>query len=272
MPELPEVETTRRGISALVINKPISDIRVHDSRLRWPVPEQELRQSLPGNRFTKIVRRAKYLLLDTGHGHVIMHLGMSGSLRVVATETPCGKHDHVEICFADHTSLRLRDPRRFGAVLWTDDDPQQHPLIAHLGPEPLDRAFSVESLFLASRKRRVTIKSFIMDARNVVGVGNIYACESLFRAGIRPGRAAGRLTRSECSRLATEIKHVLSDAIQAGGTTLRDFTDSDGSPGYFSQSLYVYGRESEPCLCCGSMIKRRIIGQRSTFYCPACQR
>jgi len=271
MPELPEVETTRRGISRLISGKQIAEVTIHNARLRWPVPTRQLQQQLPGSSFKDVQRRAKYLLLDTGHGHVIMHLGMSGSLRVLDANTPLEKHDHVEICFTNRQSLRLRDPRRFGAVLWTADDPHHHPLIAPLGPEPLDIGFTAEYLFHATRKRRVAIKNLIMDARQVVGVGNIYACESLFMAGIRPGKAAGRLSRNECTRLVDEIRQVLSDAIKAGGTTLRDFSGTDGQPGYFSQSLFVYGRESEPCLQCGSPVKRRIIGQRSTFYCPVCQ-
>lgn len=271
MPELPEVETTRRGISRLISGKQIAEVKIHDARLRWPVPGRQLQQQLPGGSFKDVQRRAKYLLLDTGHGHVIIHLGMSGSLRVLDAGTPLEKHDHVEICFTNRQTLRLRDPRRFGAVLWTTDDPNRHALIASLGPEPLSDDFSAEHLFNTTRKRRVAIKNLIMDPRQVVGVGNIYACESLFRAGIRPGRAAGRLSRKDCSRLVSEIRQVLSDAIQAGGTTLRDFSNTDGQPGYFSQSLFVYGRESEPCLQCSTAIKRRVISQRSTFYCPVCQ-
>lgn len=272
MPELPEVETTRRGISDLVIGKTITRVLVHDARLRWPVPSAQLEKQLTGSCFRAVARRAKYLLLDTGHGHVIVHLGMSGSLRVVDTENPLHKHDHVEICFADGLGLRLRDPRRFGAILWTQDDPGQHPLIALLGPEPLEEDFSPAYLHQATRKRRIAIKNLIMDAKVVVGVGNIYACESLFRAGIRPGKAAGRLTGKECARLVVAIRQVLSDAIAAGGTTLRDFSDTQGQPGYFRQSLMVYGRESQPCVQCGTSIKRRTLGQRSTFYCPNCQR
>ena len=272
MPELPEVETTCRGISPLVTNLPITGVRVHDARLRWPVPVRRLEQRLPGSSFVSVRRRAKYLLLDTGRGHVIIHLGMSGSLRVVDSDTPLEKHDHVEILLANRHSLRLRDPRRFGAVLWTEEDPALHKLIAHLGPEPLGPDFTSEHLHRATRKRRQAIKSVIMDARTVVGVGNIYACESLFRAGIRPGRAAGRLSRMESQRLTAEIRQVLKEAIHAGGTTLRDFANSDGKPGYFKQSLYVYGRENEACQRCDTSIKRRIIGQRSTFYCPDCQK
>lgn len=271
MPELPEVETTRRGVGRLVRNLPIEQVLVHDARLRWPVPTRELKRHLPGKQFMNIERRAKYLLLDTGEGHVIIHLGMSGSLRVVDATTAREKHDHVEILFGNGRSLRLRDPRRFGAVLWTPEDPALHPLIAPLGPEPLGPAFTPDYLFRATRKKRVAIKNLIMDSRQVVGVGNIYACESLFRSGIRPGKAAGRLSRKECERLVDQVRQVLDDAIRAGGTTLRDFADSQGKPGYFSQSLYVYGRENEPCLQCGQPVKRRVIGQRSTFYCPACQ-
>ena len=271
MPELPEVETTRRGISALVLGVPISGIDVHDARLRWPVPADLLRQRLPGRSFCRIDRRAKYLLLDAGIGHVIIHLGMSGSLRVVPVDTPLNRHDHVEIRFNDGQALRLRDPRRFGAVLWTEQDPASHPLLARLGPEPLSDAFSSDYLYQRTRKRRAAIKNLIMDPEIVVGVGNIYACESLFAAGIRPGRAAGRVGRKECARLVDEIRSVLTQAITAGGTTLRDFADASGQPGYFSQSLRIYGRGGESCPTCGVTIKRRIIGQRSSYYCPRCQ-
>jgi formamidopyrimidine-DNA glycosylase len=272
MPELPEVETTCRGIADHVIGHVITRVNVNNASLRWPVPVHEIQSELPGSIITDVNRRAKYILLACGNGHLIIHLGMSGSLRVLQQSSPAAKHDHVEIFFANDTVLRLRDPRRFGAVLWTDQLPAQHKLIISLGPEPLDDNFSQEYLFQQTRKRQRSIKNFIMDAHIVVGVGNIYASEALFHAGIRPGKSASRLTNKNCRQLVTEIKLVLARAIAAGGTTLRDFTNSDGKAGYFSQELFVYGREGNSCLRCNSTIKRKLIGQRSSFYCPNCQK
>jgi formamidopyrimidine-DNA glycosylase len=272
MPELPEVETTRRGIEPHVVGRTIRHIDVRDTRLRWPVPAQELAAGLPGSTVMVIRRRAKYLLLETTSGCMILHLGMSGSLRVLPSNEEALKHEHVQIDFDDGNSLRLRDPRRFGALLWTTQDPTLHPLLVELGPEPLGPNFTAEYLFRRSRGRRLAIKNLVMDASVVVGVGNIYASEALFHAGIRPGRAAGRLSRAECTRLVTAIRQVLASAIEAGGTTLRDFSNSDGQPGYFRMSLAVYGRAGEGCCQCGSVIRQRRIGQRSSFYCPACQR
>ena len=272
MPELPEVETTCRGIADHVIGHVISRININNPNLRWPVPVQEIQSKLPGRKITAVSRRAKYILLDCGNGHLIIHLGMSGSLRILDQTIQTEKHDHVEIFFANGTVLRLRDPRRFGAVLWTDQSPQKHALITSLGPEPLEDDFNQEYLFLKTRKRQRSIKNLIMDAHVVVGVGNIYASEALFHAGIRPGKSAGRLTKNNCLRLVTEIRRVLKKAISAGGTTLRDFTDSNGKAGYFSQELFVYGREGESCLACTGIIKRKVMGQRSSFYCPNCQK
>lgn len=272
MPELPEVETTRRGISGHVIGLTISSIRVNNPNLRWPVPVVEMQSALPGQKILSVKRRAKYLLLDCGTGCIIIHLGMSGSLRIVDQSVTLEKHDHVEILFENGKSLRLRDPRRFGSVLWTENAVHEHRLLARLGPEPLAEDFNGDYLFKKTRNRRCSIKNLIMNAQCVVGVGNIYASEALFHAGIRPGKAAAVLSRKSCQRLATEVKQVLSNAIAAGGTTLRDFTNSEGQAGYFSQSLFVYGREGEPCLQCGAAIKRKLIGQRSSFYCPNCQK
>ena len=272
MPELPEVETTRRGIAAPMLGNTVSEIRVHNSQLRWPVPVGDLQKALPGRIINSVSRRGKYLLIDCGTGHLIIHLGMSGSLRILDQGTPLAKHDHVEILFTDGKVLRMHDPRRFGAVLWTADAPAMHALLVALGPEPLNDDFNGEYLFSKTRKRRCTIKSLVMDSHVVVGVGNIYASESLFRAGIRPGKSAARLTRRSCTDLASAIKQVLADAIEVGGTTLRDFTRADGQAGYFSLSLSVYGRAGESCKVCGETIKHRQIAQRSSFYCPQCQK
>ena len=271
MPELPEVETTRRGIEPHVRGSTIREVIVRQPRLRWPVPE-DLPERLAGQRIRHIGRRAKYLLLGTTAGTVILHLGMSGSLRVVQTGTGAGKHDHVDFVLDDGQALRLTDPRRFGAVLWTDDAVEKHPLLGALGPEPLDDAFDGDHLYRLSRGRRAAIKTFIMDARIVVGVGNIYASEALFRAGIHPRRAAGHVSRRRHACLAGSIRAVLDEAIQQGGTTLRDFVGGDGRPGYFARHLNVYGRAGEPCPACKATIRQIRLGQRSTFYCPRCQR
>jgi len=271
MPELPEVETTRRGIALHLEGQVVHEVVVRQPRLRWPVPAR-LKNELPGRRIEAVRRRGKYLLLETGSGTAILHLGMSGSLHVVEAGTPPGKHDHVDIVLADGRCLRLRDPRRFGAVLWTTRPPARHKLLQGLGPEPLSDGFDTAYLFHASRGRRVSVKAFIMDSKVVVGVGNIYASESLFRAGIHPKTAAGRIARVRYRRLVTAIRQVLGEAIAEGGTTLRDFTDSEGRPGYFQQRLQVYGRNGEPCPRCGSRIRSLPLGQRNTFYCPRCQR
>lgn len=270
MPELPEVETTRRGISPLIKGHRIIRVDVRDRRLRWPVPA-DLEKHLRGQTILDVGRRGKYLLLRVASGHLIVHLGMSGSLRVVNCDIPYEKHDHLNIAFDNAHCLRLRDPRRFGAVLFTQDDPLTHPLLARLGPEPLSADFTGDYLFQCSRKRTTSIKAFIMDSHVVVGVGNIYANESLFAAGIHPRRTAGKVSRSQYAKLAESIKSVLRAAIRAGGTTLRDFTRSDGKPGYFRQSLQIYAREGEPCPQCGKPIKQAIIAQRASFYCTRCQ-
>ena len=271
MPELPEVETTRRGIESHLSGQVVQNIIIRDRRLRWPV-DNNLESQLRGQRFTNIARRGKYLLLTTQAGTLIIHLGMSGSLRILPSNTVALKHDHMDIVFGDRQCLRLRDPRRFGSVLWTANDPMQHELLKDLGPEPLSEDFNEEYLYAVSRKRKVAIKQFIMNSHIVVGVGNIYANEALFMAGIRPSIAAGRITKPRYGRLASAIKIVLINAIKQGGTTLRDFTASDGNPGYFQQQLNVYGRGGESCPQCGTPIKSLQQGQRATFYCSHCQR
>lgn len=270
MPELPEVETTRRGIGPAITGKTVTDVIVRHSRLRYGVPPA-LRRELPGQRVQAVERRGKYLLLRTAVGAVIVHLGMSGSLRLVTPATPPTTHDHVDIVFGRGVCLRLRDPRRFGAVLWTRDDPARHALLAGLGPEPLEEGFSGAYLYERARGRRQAVKLFLMDSRIVVGVGNIYANEALFLAGIRPQTPAGRISRVRFDGLAAAVRQVLAEAIAAGGTTLRDFTQGDGQPGYFQQSLRVYGRNDEPCLRCGKLIRLLRLGQRATYYCPQCQ-
>ena len=271
MPELPEVETTKRGISKHVCQSPVTNVTVRQAKLRWPVPGN-LSQLLVGHKFQSVERRGKYLLLSTDHGTLIIHLGMSGSLRILPDDTPPEKHDHVDICFASTTLLRLRDPRRFGAILWSNSVPAQHELINSLGIEPLSRQFNGKYLHEKSRRRKVNIKQFIMNSHIVVGVGNIYASEALFLSTIRPNTAAHKISLQRMEKLADCIKIVLRKAIRKGGTSLRDFTQTDGKPGYFQQSLNVYGRSGEPCVNCGSIIKLMKQGQRSTYYCPKCQK
>jgi formamidopyrimidine-DNA glycosylase len=270
MPELPEVETTCRGIAPLVTGRKVTAVVIRNARLRWRVPSR-LARELPGQTIRAVRRRAKYLLLETDNGTVILHLGMSGSLRSIPVTAAPQKFDHVDIVFDDGRALRLRDPRRFGAVLWTHDNPLHHKLLRRLGPEPLEAAFSGAHLFRASRSRRRAVRDFLLDSRVVAGVGNIYANEALFAAGIRPSRAAGGLSSTECSVLARTIRATLRRAIRAGGTTLRDFQKADGEPGYFQLALRVYGRAGEPCKRCRRPIRRMHLGQRSAFYCPGCQ-
>ncbi|MFM1897622.1 MAG: hypothetical protein RLZZ385_2696 [Pseudomonadota bacterium] len=271
MPELPEVETTLRGISPHVLGKTVARVIVRDSRLRWPIPA-ELARELPGQSIDVLRRRGKYLLLHCRQKTLLVHLGMSGSLRIVSTDFPLRKHDHVDIVFTDGSTLRYTDPRRFGCLLWLTGDVTRHPLLKDLGPEPLTDAFDGDFLYQASRGKSVAVKNFIMDSHVVVGVGNIYANEALFGAGIHPVRKAGRVSRERYRGLAGEIKSVLGNAIRVGGTTLRDFTGSDGKPGYFRQSLQVYGRAGLPCRKCGGLLREIRLGQRSTVYCGVCQR
>ena len=271
MPELPEVETTRRGIAPHVTGQIITGVSVRERRLRWPVPA-DLEVNLTGRKITTVRRRAKYLLLSTDTGTVLLHLGMSGHLRVIPAETPAQKHDHVDFEWAGGLCLRFNDPRRFGAILWTPDPPERHPLLARLGPEPLSEAFGADYLYDLSRYRTIPVKSLIMDSHAVVGVGNIYANEALFRAGIHPQRAAGRISRRRHEALIAAIREVLTEAIDQGGTTLRDFVSSTGQPGYFSQRRNVDGRAGLPGPNCGTPIKLNHTGQRATYYCSYCQR
>jgi formamidopyrimidine-DNA glycosylase len=270
MPELPEVETTRRGIEPHVLGKRVARVVVRNARLRWRIP-LALSQRLPGQRIKTVQRRAKYLLLETDAGTVIVHLGMSGSLRVTTIHQTPGKYDHVEIAFENGDCLRLRDPRRFGAVLWTERPPAAHPLLATLGPEPLEAEFSGSYLYRVSRGRKRAARDFLLDGRIVAGVGNIYANEALHAAGIRPTRPAGRLSRLDCDRLVRCIRATLKRAIRAGGTTLRDFRTAEDKTGYFQLSLQVYGRNGEPCRACRTPIRLHRVGQRSAFYCHVCQ-
>jgi formamidopyrimidine-DNA glycosylase len=271
MPELPEVETTRRGIAPHITGRIVAQVLVREPRLRWPVPH-ELVEQLPGQTILAVGRRGKYLLLGTATGTALVHLGMSGSLRFIETVTPPGTHDHVDIVFTDGCALRFRDPRRFGSLLWTTHPSEEHPLLRDLGPEPLDEGFSGDYLSAAARGRKVAVKPFIMNSHVVVGIGNIYANEALYLAGIHPRRAAGRIGRDRYDRLAAAIRRVLNESITAGGTTLRDFINGVGEPGYFAIHLHVYGRAGEPCPACTQPIREIRQGQRSTFYCPACQK
>jgi formamidopyrimidine-DNA glycosylase len=270
MPELPEVETVRGGIAPHVVGRRVVRVIVRDRRLRWPVPTS-LGNELPGQTFRSVTRRAKYLLLSADRGTMILHLGMSGSVRIVPRDTPPAKHDHVDIVMDNGYCLRLRDPRRFGALLWSRADPISHRLLRNLGPEPLGADFTREYLFRVSRGRRIALRDLLLDSHIVVGVGNIYANEALFAAGLRPQRAAGRTTRAQCAAIVAAVRRTLTRAIRAGGTTLRDFQNVDGLPGYFQQTLQVYNRKGEACPRCGSRIKGLRIGQRSAFYCPDCQ-
>ena len=272
MPELPEVETTLRGLTPHLTGQKITQIVVRNAKLRWPIADN-LNEILRTLTIRNLQRRAKYLLVNFDTGTLILHLGMSGSLRVLPADTPVEKHDHFDLILANGTLMRLRDPRRFGAVLWHNGaDAEQHPLLVKLGPEPLLDTFNATHLYRATRKRSKAIKLLIMDSHMVVGVGNIYASESLFHAAIRPQLAAGKLSLARCTRLVQSIRDTLSASIAQGGSTLRDFVDSNGKPGYFQQNYFVYGRTGEPCRVCGSAIKQVVQGQRSTFYCPHCQK
>lgn len=270
MPELPEVETTRRGIEPHVEHQRVVDFVVRDARLRWPVPV-EISSHILDQTVASVRRRGKYLLLHFAAGDLMIHLGMSGSLRVLPLDSPAGKHDHVDLVLANGKLIRLTDPRRFGSVLWQPLG-VEHKLLAKLGPEPLSEDFNSEYLFNASRKRTLAIKQFVMNSEVVVGVGNIYANESLFRAGIDPRRPAGKVSKQRYERLVSDIKSVLDYAITRGGTTLRDFLSSDGKPGYFAQELSVYGRGGEPCKNCAKPLKEIRMGQRTTVFCTGCQR
>lgn len=271
MPELPEVETTRRGIEPHLRGRRIVDVAIRESRLRWPVPVQ-IGELLVGQTVTEVQRRGKYLLVPFSNGRLILHLGMSGSLRIVPVEMPVMKHDHIDIALDSGQALRYTDPRRFGAMLWQGADEPEHILLAGLGPEPLTDAFDGAYLFERSRGRSAAVKTFLMDSHIVVGVGNIYANEALFGAGIRPDRAAGRIALPRYDQLAEQVKFVLQRSITQGGTTLRDFVGGDGKPGYFQQQLQVYGRGGEACRICFEELVETRLGQRSTVYCRRCQR
>ena len=279
VPELPEVETTRRGIEPHIVGRRITAVVIRDARLRWPVPPQ-LPETLVDTCFTRARRRAKYLLLDSaatdrnpqskGGGTLMIHLGMSGSLRIVAQSEPPTFHDHIDIVLDDGRCLRYHDPRRFGSFHWLTSD--RHPLLDHLGPEPLDGEFSGDYLYARSRGRKTSVKQFLMDGRIVVGVGNIYANEALFLAGVRPTRPAGRIALARYQRIAEEVQAILAGAIEQGGTTLRDFVGGDGKPGYFAQRLRVYGRAGLPCRECNTVLSEVRQNNRSTVFCPSCQR
>ena len=269
MPELPEVEITRRGIEPFVLGKTITGVTVRNRNLRERVP-RNIARLVVGQRVKRLQRRGKYLLFECDAGSLIVHLGMSGSLRVIEPQAAPLKHDHVDLVFGS-SALRLRDPRRFGLVLWNRGDSSRHPLLAHLGVEPLGENFSADFLYRATRGRNVGIKQLLMNAGIVVGVGNIYANESLFRAGIHPRLRARRLSRERCAKLVEAVRETLVAALAAGGSSLRDFVHSDGASGYFQQQYYVYDRAALPCRICGSGIRVARLGQRSTYYCSACQ-
>jgi len=270
MPELPEVETTRRGLLPHVVGRAIARVEVREPRLRWPVAKH-LPRVLANRRISSLERRGKYLLFGTEAGTLLVHLGMSGSLCYLPAPTPPGTHDHIDVHFDDGGALRFNDPRRFGSFMLTTA-PSAHPLLKNLGPEPLGDEFDADYLWRTSRNRRVAIKQHVMNGRVVVGVGNIYASEALFRAGIHPRRTAGRISRARFEPLVSSIRDVLRDAIEEGGTTLRNFVGGDGKPGYFRSSLRVYERDGSPCVNCGTEIERRVLGQRATYFCPRCQR
>ena len=271
MPELPEVETTRRGLAPHAKKRRIVALAVYEPRLRWPIAH-ELAGALAGRRIERVGRRAKYLLLQLDAGTLLLHLGMSGNLRVVPAATARLKHDHFDLVLDSGVALRFNDPRRFGSLLYTAGDPREHPLLKHLAPEPFARGFDAQYLFRISRRRRVSLKQLIMNSHLVVGVGNIYASEALFRARLRPTRRAASLTRAEAARLVRAVRTVLSLAIRAGGTTLRDYLGADGAPGYFRQRLYVYERKGKACRRCGTPVRALTQGQRSTYFCPGCQK
>jgi formamidopyrimidine-DNA glycosylase len=269
MPELPEVETTCRGIAPHIADRRVVSVIIREPRLRWPV-SPDIETHIRGARFLGVRRRAKYILMDTDRGTLMVHLGMSGSLRIMPAEAPALFHDHVDIVLDDHRCVRYHDPRRFGSMHWLSGE--SHPLLDHLGPEPLAPSFSGAYLYERSRRRSTSVKQFIMDGKVVVGVGNIYANEALFMAGIHPKRAAGRVAAARYEALAGAIKNVLSNAIEQGGTTLRDFVGGDGQPGYFAQQLRVYGRQGKPCRICQTVLKEVRHGGRSTVFCRVCQR
>lgn len=271
MPELPEVETTKQGIKSHLEGQTIRDVEIRNARLRIPVPEH-LNELCAGKKIRIVTRRAKYILIELSEGYLLIHLGMSGHLRIVPSNTPPEKHDHITLAFTNGQALRFCDPRRFGLFAYIDENPHQHQLLAHLGPEPLSETFNGEYLYQRAKNKNKPIKSFIMDNEIVVGVGNIYATESLFLANIHPNTPAKIIHKKAYQVLSEHIKNVLQQAIECGGTTLRDFYAFDGKPGYFSISLKVYGRKGEPCLHCQHPIAAMIIGGRNSAFCPQCQK
>ena len=271
MPELPEVEVVRLGISPHILHQKITDVIIRHPRLRFPVPAR-LKEHLIGKTIFAIQRRGKYLLFSTAEGTLIWHLGMSGSLRILTEATPPQKHDHIDLVFSRQRCLRFNDPRRFGSVLWTTENPLEHPLLASLGPEPLSEDFTADYLWEKARNRKVAIKNFIMNSKTVVGVGNIYAAEALFTAKLHPLKPANKVKREQFKLLCQIIQDLLGKAIKKGGTTLKDFVNSEGKPGYFKQELRVYGRGGEPCLICGTVLRSLRVGQRGTVFCPECQK
>ena len=270
MPELPEVETTCRGVAPHIEGLALQSLNVRNPNLRWPVPDF-LGNEVEGDKLRHVRRRGKYILLGFATGEVMVHLGMSGSLRIVEPTADIGKHDHVDFCFEGGQVMRLTDPRRFGSVLWQPYG-EHHELLYSLGPEPLSDAFNAQYLQQRCKGRKAAIKQVVMDSKVVVGVGNIYASEALFKAGIDPRRAAGRIALERLEVLVVEIKQVLAAAIEQGGTTLKDFVGGDGKPGYFKQELNVYGRGDQPCVQCMSPLIEVRLGQRSTVFCKHCQR
>ena len=271
MPELPEVETTKNGIAPHCANKKVRQLIIRNPNLRWPV-DPIIPDKIQDKKILSITRRGKYLLFHFENGTLLWHLGMSGSLRVVKESATPNKHDHIDLIINSRRVVRYCDPRRFGALVWTEANPETHKLIEHLGPEPLTDDFSGEYLYSQSRKRKQAVKGWLMDSKVVVGVGNIYANESLFLAGIHPLKAAGKLTRPQAEKLCTVVKQVLGKAIEQGGTTLRDFVGGDGQPGYFKQQLFVYDRGGLPCKTCNKILLEKQINQRTTVYCTHCQK
>lgn len=269
MPELPEVEVTRQGISPYLIDNKVTNLIVRNARLRWPVPD--IAKQIIGQVIRNVRRRAKYLLIDTDAGTTIVHLGMSGSLRIVSLNTPVEKHDHIDLELASGRVLRLNDPRRFGAWLWCELPEEAHPLLSKLGPEPLQHSFNPTYLSAALKNKKKAIKLCLMDNHIVVGVGNIYANEALFAAGIHPQTPAGKIDIERLTLLVVEVKQILDNAIKQGGTTLKDFTNAEGKPGYFAQKLHVYGRGGQTCTQCGHLLSEIRLGQRATVFCSLCQ-
>jgi formamidopyrimidine-DNA glycosylase len=270
MPELPEVEVCKRGIEPHVLNQNVSDVVVRNAKMRWPITPTI--SDICGEKVIYVNRRAKYLLLGTSKGILMLHLGMSGTIRVIDKDTPVTKHDHFDLVLENGLALRLNDPRRFGSVLWITEDITEHPLIKNLGPEPLSPDFTDNCLFEKSRNKTVAIKTFLMNNHVVVGVGNIYANESLFKAGIDPRKHAGKVSKKRYIELTKHIKQTLAHAIEQGGTTLKDFTQSDGKPGYFAQELLVYGRGGQLCFICKEKLQEIKQAGRATVFCPTCQK